>query len=124
VPWRGVSLLSLGTGFNPASFPPPRLDLPFPFGIAGWLWPFGSATTPSFPLVSAVFDGAAEIDAFQARQILGAGFRRANPDLGAASVSLDDCGAIGQLEEVARSYVAGAAWEEIRAWLAGRLAAG
>lgn len=117
VPLDRVFLLSLGTGFNRASYPPSSSILP-PYGIAGWLWPKATATAPRFPLLGAMFDGVSQTDDFQARMTLGPdNYRRGNLDLGADQISLDDCAAVPTMVQLTQDYIQGSEWQEIKGWV-------
>jgi uncharacterized protein len=116
-----VYMLSAGTGFNPASFPPSSPSFPyslFPYGVLGWLWPRQTSTTPPLPLLSALADGSSQIDTFQASLLLGgANFRRGNVDFGNEIFSQTDCAGVPTMAELTERYIASDEWKEIRDWV-------
>lgn len=116
-----VFVLSVGTGFNPSSYPIPALESPipgtFPWGLLGWFWPEDTRTVSAFPLVQAVFDGTSQVDSVQCPLLVGVdNFRRANVVLD-QNVSLFDCNAVGTLLDMTEAYMETDEWNEIAEWV-------
>lgn len=116
-----VYLLSLGTGFNPASFPPSKPTFPyrsFPYGVLGWLWPKQTESTPPLPLLSAVSSAGSQIDTFQARMLLGPdNFRRGNVDFDQQILSQADCSGVPAMTKLTEEYIQSDGWREIVEWV-------
>ena len=109
VPLSRVYLLSVGTGFNAHSYPPP--DARFPWGVASWLRPRQDDGAPAFPIVSTVFDGTSQINDFTSRLMLGAAnYIRVNPELD-QTFSMDDCGAIPGMLAATERFMATDEWQ-------------
>jgi hypothetical protein len=108
IPLSRVYLLSVGTGFTAASYPPP--DARFPYGVLGWLRPRQDDGAPAFPLVDLVFEGTSQINDFTSRLMLGAGNHiRLNPQLD-RTFSMDDCGAIPAMLAATERFMASDEW--------------
>ncbi|WP_282434524.1 patatin-like phospholipase family protein [Desulfotomaculum copahuensis] len=90
-----VYLLSVGTGFSPLYISADTSD----WGALEWaLYPF-----PPLPLISVMFDGAAEADVQFGARLLGGQYHRLNPVL-SQPVALDDYKKIPYLINVAENY--------------------
>jgi predicted acylesterase/phospholipase RssA len=100
----GVSLdqiwmLSLSTGNTQNCYPAPLINGPGAanFGAIYWMWPVaqpqtpvaGQPYTPSVPLMEAVFDATAQMDAYYCARLLPGRFQRANVPL-SQPIPLDD----------------------------------
>ena len=126
VPLPDVYVLSLGTGFVPASMPPGEAIEPFetcPWGALGWFYPKATDTTPPLPMLGVLSDSTVELATLQAQLILGnANFRRVTWDLSAAGdppLGTRDCSQIPRFEELAQTYLESPAFADLQGWLAG-----
>ncbi|MBV9389193.1 MAG: patatin-like phospholipase family protein [Chroococcidiopsidaceae cyanobacterium CP_BM_ER_R8_30] len=102
IPLQNIWMLSLGTGFSVDSISDASVKRtgPMNYGVKNWMWPEASGSTPSYPLLSAIFDGIADVDTYQCQQILGSRFQRANLQLESPYL-LDDWKDIHKLESKA-----------------------
>jgi predicted acylesterase/phospholipase RssA len=124
VPLDRVRLLSLGTGVNPAVYPPSSDVFPPPFGGLGWMWPTSrgaNGDTPAFPLTQALQDSSSQAADYQALNMLPAGnYRRVQIPLGEHHIALDDATAVPELEKRTRAFIASEEWSQVRRWVAER----
>ena len=112
-----VRLLSIGTGatvdYVSSTFLRSFADN---CGMAMWLNPLTIGNEPAFPLMSAMFDGQAQIAHLEASNILGSNqYQRANPRL-TQTIALDDCSAIDELKNIAAAYIGTTEWASIKKW--------
>lgn len=126
VPLDEVSILSLGTGSNTSSYPPPGIDFPPPYGMLGWSWPEPRGpSTPAVPLTDAILDGVAQVSDYQVEALIGKGnYRRAQVRLGTTAIALNDCAMLhakGGLQDLANEYIATPDWQETIRWVKERL---
>lgn len=126
VPFDQVTVLSIGTGRNESSYPPPAEDFPPPYGMLGWSWPRPRGSrTPAFPLTDAILDGVAELTHYQVEAMVGAdSYRRVQIDLGTRAMAMDDCSsalAPDGLKAKVDAYLHTAEWQQVLAWLDQRL---
>ena len=113
---QDVVMISVGTGIDASSYPPP--DSVLPYGILGWLWPKQDGPAPSFPLSGAMFDGTSQINDMVSGMLLSPGnYFRINVPL-TSTVSLDDCSAIPTMISATETYMATSAWQQTAAAIA------
>lgn len=114
-----VYMLSVGTGFNPASYPSQsRIPRTFPWGILGWLWPKASPNVGAMPLIDAISDSSSQVDAFQSAILLGReNYRRANIDLGQDVIAADACSSVGDMQKLTEKYLQTDEWKATKAWV-------
>jgi len=121
-----VSILSLGTGSNSSSYPPPGGDFPPPYGMLGWSWPEPrKPSTPAVPLTDAILDGVAQVTDYQVQALIGKdNYRRAQVKLGTTPIALNDCAMLhakGGLEDLANEYIDTPYWQDTIQWVKDRL---
>jgi hypothetical protein len=133
----GVSLddiwmLSLSTGNTQDCYPPSTVSEVNAANFAGplfWSWPVsqpdpavaGQPYTPALPMLTALFDGTSEVDAYQCAQLLPGRFKRANVPL-SQPVALNDYSpaAIQAMTNSTNNYVqTSAEWADIGQWIKG-----
>jgi len=112
-----IRLLSIGTGATIDYVPSVFLNsFVNNWGMMMWLNPLTVGNEPAFPLMSAMFDGQAQIAHLEASNLLGSSqYQRANPTL-TQTINLDDCGAITELKNIATAYIASSEWTNIKKW--------
>lgn len=92
-----ISLLSIGTGFNPVKFTAKTKD----WGVLQWA--LNPSPPPELPLITILTDGVVEADAHFSSQLLGSRYFRLNPPL-PEPVSLDDYKQIPNLVKLAEEF--------------------
>ena len=129
VPLDQIWMLSLSTGNTQNCYPPSRISPPGAgdFGAIYWMWPVaqpstpvtGQPYTPSFPLMDAVFDATAQMDAYYCARLLPGRFQRANVPL-PQPIPLDDVSpaAIQAMVDSTGSYIQHSPeWAGIQTWI-------
>ena len=113
-----IRVLSLGTGVTKAGITGEQIDKigPLDYGAIAWLYPVATDTTPAFPLLEILMDGAMEVDTAQSKQVLGDHFARGNV-LMSADISMDDYTKVDQLKQMADDYMATSEWQHIKDWV-------
>lgn len=113
-----VRLLSIGTGqtVDTVSFDLISID-PFAWGALAWLFPFSVPPhQPSLPLLTALFDGQAQLADVETSLLLTRDqYRRANVTL-TETASLDDCGSIEMLKSATNAYIQSDDWKQKKEW--------
>lgn len=121
-------MLSLSTGNTLDCYPASIINTvgPEDFGPLFWFFPIsqpipavaGQPYTPALPLLSALFDGTSEMDAYQCGQLLGPRYQRANVQL-SQPIALDDFSpaAITAMTNSTNTYMASTPWTDIIGWL-------
>ena len=128
VPMQDIWMLSLNTGNTLNCYPASIINTVGPenFGPLFWFFPAsqplqavaGQPYTPAIPLMSALFDGTSEMDAYQCGQLLRQQYQRANVPL-SAPIALDDFSptAITTMTTSTKNYMQGSEWTNIIGWL-------
>lgn len=129
VPLEAIWMLSLNTGNTLNSYPPSIINQVGAgnFGPIDWIWPVsqpdppaqGQPYTPSLPLLSAVFDATAQMDALTCARLLQSRYQRANVPL-SAPIALDDYSpaAITAMTDSTDTYMQSSPeWADIQTWI-------
>lgn len=116
---ENVYLLSLGTGFSQACYPPDAtLPQAFPGGFLAWMWPAATSTTPAFPLLAVQTDAVTQIDDFTTSSMLGQeNYRRGNVNISGLGISSSSCDQFDVMTKATNSYIASDEWQEIKQWV-------
>lgn len=120
---ENIKILSVGTGNRPTGILPADIDNspggPLFWGADYWLWPktWGKKhTVPSMALLELTMDASAELATFQADQILGERFQRANFML-SKQFDLDGWKQVASLAAEVQQYLKTPAWKDTCDWV-------
>jgi hypothetical protein len=129
IPLDSIWMLSLSTGNTQNCYPASLINAAgaSSFGSIYWMWPepqpltpvTGQPYTPSFPLMEAVFDATAQMDAYYCSRLLPGRYQRANVPL-TQPVPLDDFSAtaIETMLSSTKDYIQQSPeWAAIRTWI-------
>jgi patatin-like phospholipase/acyl hydrolase len=122
-----IWMLSLSTGNTINCYPSSIINTVGAgnFGPLFWVYPLqqpdppsGQPYTPALPLMSTVFDGTSDVDAYQCAQLLSGRYMRANVPL-SQPIALDDYSpaAITAMENSVNTYLGGSDWASIGTWI-------
>lgn len=116
---RSIRMLSLGTGATVNSVPPAYFDEVPPelWGLYQWLDPMKAPpSVGKMPLLAAMGAGGSAVNDEQAASILGAHYVRVEVPL-TRPITLDSCAEVPVLAQLAKDYIAGAEWANVKKWV-------